>query len=410
METFTQIIKDALHKPNDLLTYELSLRMRQIYPDRTILETEDYEFDLKSFVEAGKCQVRLFDDAHPQLEAEWLSKERGAMLVPRNSFQEVLWDGHRFKMLAITYGTCDTRRYYLVSDDADAVRAFFARVCAFSSEVHGEILVYRSGYWLRDKVLLDQIANATLDGMVLAPQVLEALELDFAGFFEAREVYEKQGVAWKRGILMLGPPGNGKTHAIKAMVNRLGRPCLYVRTFKSPKGTVAGNVTRVFHRARQAAPCLLVLEDLDTLIDKDNLSFFLNEMDGFASNHGILTVATTNHPEKLDPAILDRPSRFDRKITFSLPDKGLRRRFLELANAKYEPDLRLSDAEVEKVAGRTKGFSFAYLKELGLSAMMAWMRDAKPGGMARVMLDQAESLRGQMKTKASTVAPEEDED
>lgn len=398
MQTLTKLIQGCLAMPDDALTYELSLRMRQIYPDKYILETDDGDFDLKAFVDAGRCQVRLLGDVHPQLEAEWRSKELGARLVPRNSFQEISWDGHRIKMLAVTYGSCDTLRSYLIADHAAVAKEFFARVCAFSSEIHGEILVYRNGYWQRDKALLEQIAHATLDGLVLPDSVLEALEMDVAGFFGAREIYGRQGVAWKRGVLLLGPPGNGKTHAIKAMINRLGKPCLYVRSFKSARGTIHGNIEHVFHRARQAAPCMLVMEDLDTLVDKANLSFFLNEMDGFASNEGILTMATTNHPKTLDPAILERPSRFDRKITFSLPGLEERRRFLAMANDRREVDLRVSDEDLMEISEKTGGFSFAYLKELSLSAMMAWMRECKPGGMSQAMLAQVDSLRSQMKS------------
>ena len=65
-----------------------------------------------------------------------------------------------------------------------------------------------------------------------------------------------------------------------------------------------GAITAVFQKARRHAPCVLIFEDLDSLVTKHKRSFFLNEMDGFAGNDGILALATTNHPEKLDPAIL----------------------------------------------------------------------------------------------------------
>jgi ATP-dependent 26S proteasome regulatory subunit len=143
-----------------------------------------------------------------------------------------------------------------------------------------------------------------------------------------------------------------------------------------------------------------VLEDLDTLVDEKSRSYFLNQMDGFSANRGILTVATTNHPEKLDPAILDRPSRFDRKITFSLPELPERRAFLALANERRPVEQRLSSAELDRVARRTEGFSFAYLKELSISAAMAWMRERRPGTMCHLMLAQVDALLSQMRTEA----------
>jgi transitional endoplasmic reticulum ATPase len=69
----------------------------------------------------------------------------------------------------------------------------------------------------------------------------------------------------------------------------------------------------VFDKARQLAPCVLVLEDLDSLINDNNRSFFLNQLDGLQSNDGLLIIGTTNHLNQLDPGLSSRPSRFDRK-------------------------------------------------------------------------------------------------
>lgn len=69
----------------------------------------------------------------------------------------------------------------------------------------------------------------------------------------------------------------------------------------------------VFGKAREMAPCVLILEDLDALINDRNRSYFLNQLDGFEANDGIIVIGTTNHFERLDPAISTRPSRFDRK-------------------------------------------------------------------------------------------------
>jgi AAA+ superfamily predicted ATPase len=152
----------------------------------------------------------------------------------------------------------------------------------------------------------------------------------------------------------------------------------------------------VFDRARRTAPCVLVLEDLDSLLTPQNRSYFLNEMDGFATNGGILTLATTNHPERLDPAILDRPSRFDRKYPFDLPELAERRAYLALWNAGLKSALQLAEEEMDAAAEQTEGFSFAYLKELFLASTMRWVVTAEPGAMGEVMLAQASVLREQM--------------
>jgi AAA+ superfamily predicted ATPase len=141
------------------------------------------------------------------------------------------------------------------------------------------------------------------------------------------------------------------------------------------------------------------MEDLDSLIDEENRAFFLNELDGFASNVGIVALATTNHPERLDPSIVDRPSRFDRKYHFELPALEERLAYIHLWNNGLQSNLRLSDAGIAAVAEQTEEFSFAYLKELFLSSIMQWINT--PGaadGMDAVMYEQIETLREQMAT------------
>ena len=124
---------------------------------------------------------------------------------------------------------------------------------------------------------------------------------------------------------------------------------------------------------------------------------------------GIVVLATTNHPEKLDPAILDRPSRFDRKYHFNLPKKTERTAYLELWNAGLEAELKLSAPGVAEVALATDAFSFAYMKELMLSSVMAWMDGSDYGSMNRVVLEQAALLRDQMAYMvAETLSIDED--
>ncbi|MEK6323525.1 MAG: ATP-binding protein [Acidobacteriota bacterium] len=152
----------------------------------------------------------------------------------------------------------------------------------------------------------------------------------------------------------------------------------------------------VFTRARKTTPSIVVLEDLDSLIDNENKAFFLNELDGFAENDGVVVLATTNHPEKLDAAILDRPSRFDRKYYFNLPAPPERLTYIASWNKSLEVDLRLSEHALPKLVEATGGFSFAYLKELFLSSMMQWVAERGTGRMDAVMLNRATVLREQM--------------
>jgi SpoVK/Ycf46/Vps4 family AAA+-type ATPase len=254
-----------------------------------------------------------------------------------------------------------------------------------------EILVYDGGYWYKDRELFEAIKNSNIDNLILPHALKQEIREDLARFFAARDTYERYGIPWKRGILLIGPPGNGKTHAVKALINETRKACLYVKSFKACWGTEHDSICRVFKQARRTTPCIVVLEDLDSLIDKSNRSFFLNELDGFAENTGVVILATTNHPDQIDSAIIDRPSRFDRKYFFELPSRAGRRIYFERWQGSVDPDLRLPPDSLSKAAAMTDGFSFAYLKELCLSAMMSWMSD-RTRPMEEVLFATAEIL------------------
>ena len=124
---------------------------------------------------------------------------------------------------------------------------------------------------------------------------------------------------------------------------------------------------------------------------------------------GIVALATTNHPERLDPSILDRPSRFDRKYPFNLPELPERLAYISMWNDSLNPALQLTTEGIARLGEITEGFSFAYLKELFLSSMMRWIADERqesmPETMQQVMETQVGVLREQM-VSASTVEAE----
>jgi SpoVK/Ycf46/Vps4 family AAA+-type ATPase len=160
-------------------------------------------------------------------------------------------------------------------------------------------------------------------------------------------------------------------------------------------------MSEVFNRARMSTPCVLVLEDLDSMINNDNRAFFLNELDGFHPNNGLVVLATTNHPEKLDSSILDRPSRFDRKYYFQLPADAERRSYIARWNCELQPEMRVTEKGTARVVSETHDFSFAYLKELFVTSMVQWISSGGSGSMDEVILAQTKLLRSQMKYEES---------
>ena len=130
----------------------------------------------------------------------------------------------------------------------------------------------------------------------------------------------------------------------------------------------------IFRKARQEAPCYLVFEDLDSLVTDNVRSFFLNEVDGIQSNDGILMVGSTNHLDRLDPGIAKRPSRFDRKFFFPDPNLDQRVQYCHFWQDKLEKegdeDVEFPDRLCVAIAKITDGFSFAYIQEAFVSALI----------------------------------------
>lgn len=120
------------------------------------------------------------------------------------------------------------------------------------------------------------------------------------------------------------------------------------------------------------APCILIFEDIDSLVNIAVRSYFLNEVDGLESNHGILMIASSNHLELLDPGIAKRPSRFDRKYLFDVPNQSERVQYCDYWRHKLRNNKKIDFPEElsEKIAELTDDFSFAYLKEAFVAALL----------------------------------------
>lgn len=312
--------------------------------------------------------------------------------------------------------------YFLHSEkEKTDIEDIVLQACAYAMELHQEILVLNNGVWSKDHALWKSVQKADWKDVILDEAMKHRVRSDVENFFNSRDVYKHLGVPWKRGIIFYGPPGNGKTISIKALMKSISYPSLYVKSFKTYMGDEYG-VAAAFYKARAFAPCLLILEDLDSLIGPMNRSFFLNELDGIAENDGILVLGTTNHLEMLDPGIVNRPSRFDRKYVFPLPNVEERKMYCNYWQAKLKGNdkIEFGDGLVERIAQWTPGFSFAYLKEAFVSTLLviaAMGRDGdggdgdggngdggdggdedgnKPGLFERVIKEQIDSLKREM--------------
>lgn len=430
-----QLISEMLLLPAAAIDYHLSQHLLQLFPDKAFIESEGY-FNVEGYAQAQHCMLTRKTYSYNQMNTYWQGPEPqrlhphhmglqmgGVIINGMNPFPaftapptqnaasetqdavnkawfEVQWQGNTLDVLLLNIqGEGFMKSHFWLLAETEAIaRSFLAAVCRWDAEIRGEVLVFDNGCWYKDEYLFQDIQNATFANLILRGSLKQEILDDLVQFFASRTLYEEHDVPWKRGILFVGPAGNGKTHTVKALINSLEQPCLYVKSFRAPhtQGADEFNIRQVFDRARRTAPCVLVLEDLDSLLTPQNRSFFLNELDGFASNIGIVTLATTNHPERLDPSILDRPSRFDRKYPFDLPELPERSAYMRMWNESLKPSLRLTEEGVVKISELTDGFSFAYLKELFLSSKMRWIAHPQQGTMEQVMSEQVGKLREQM--------------
>ncbi len=369
--------------------WRLSRAVTEANPGKFVLQGVRDPFDLTQYAhESGRCEIALDEAQHAQLVTHW-RRGHGLSTDPVNAVYDVKWQGHALRVVVAQWrsGFDIERLSLVVAEDEAIARKFADEVCAFCNEPRETILRFTGGCWSHDRELYRAIATSSFEDLVLAGELKESIIEDFTSFLAARAEYERYGVAYKRGVLLLGPPGNGKTHCLRALIRMLALPCLYVTSLKSKYSTEDASIDTVFSRAKDLTPCVLVFEDLDAMITDKNRSFFLNKLDGLSNTSGLITLATTNHPERLDPAILDRPSRFDGKFHFDLPSAPSASA-TSRCGTRVDGAMHNEPSVLEELVEDTGEFSFAYLKEL------SGLRDGSLDARSQAGRDARRSLTG----------------
>ena len=201
--------------------------------------------------------------------------------------------------------------------------------------------------------------------------------------------YQEIGASMPKGILLVGPPGTGKTMLAKAVAGEANVPFFsmsgseFVEMFV---GMGASKVRDLFKQAKEKAPCIVFIDEIDAIGQKrsggqyggndereQTLNQLLTEMDGFEGNYGVIILAATNRPESLDPA-LTRPGRFDRRVPVELPDLKGREAILQVHAKKIKV---AEDVDFNKIARMASGASGAELANIVNEAALRAVRDGR---------------------------------
>jgi cell division protease FtsH len=217
--------------------------------------------------------------------------------------------------------------------------------------------------------------NVTISSFAGSPEVFEEC-IEIVSYLKNGTLYKNAGAEIPKGILLEGPPGTGKTLIAKAIASEAEANFISISASEFVEvfvGLGASKIRNLFQQARENKPCIIFIDEIDAVgrqrgagVNMANdereqtLNQLLSEMDGFASNDGVLVMAATNRKDVLDAALL-RPGRFDRILTVDLPDKNSRRDILKVhsKNKQFADNINL-----ELISELTSGFSGAQLKNL----------------------------------------------
>ena len=229
--------------------------------------------------------------------------------------------------------------------------------------------------------------RVSADDVILPAETLAAIRRQVVGVAEHRERLLAAGQHLKRGLLLYGPPGVGKTHSVRFLIGQMTDA-----TIVELSGDSLRAISTACSVARTLQPAMIVVEDVDLIAEEREmygganplLFQLLNEMDGLAEDPEVVFLLTTNRPDMLEPALAARPGRVDPAVALELPDADARRRLFAL----YRGTLEVDEANLDAVIERTDGVTASFLKELLRRA--ALLAAAADGGGARLAVSAAQ--------------------
>lgn len=225
--------------------------------------------------------------------------------------------------------------------------------------------MYEPSYDTRVGYYLTKVKFSEQNIIRLPNPVSESVIKDIHNFWALEDIFLKYKFPYKRGILLYGPPGGGKSSTISLVCKEVIEAGGYVLKFNSA-GAFLSNL-KLLKKIQPSCKVVVLMEDLDEILYNESISVILNLLDGVeGSINNVVWLATTNRPEKLDANIKNRPSRFDRRFEFKPPTEDVRLAYL----TSLFKDEDAKGYDLNMWAKSTDGLSFAHIKELFISVVM----------------------------------------
>ena len=238
------------------------------------------------------------------------------------------------------------------------------------------------------KIYVQSTHGIRFDDVAGEDEAKESLA-EIVDYLHNPDKYTDAGASMPKGILLVGPPGTGKTMLAKAVAGESNVPFFSISGSEFVEmfvGMGASKVRDLFSQAKEKAPCIVFIDEIDAIGQKrsggamggndereQTLNQLLTEMDGFESNNGVIILAATNRPESLDPA-LTRPGRFDRRVPVELPDLAGREAILKVHARKIKP---AEDVDFHTIARMASGASGAELANIINEAALRAVRNGR---------------------------------
>lgn len=339
-------------------------------------------FIIKAFLNKdikGEIKVEHYDDA------DEVSPIYETLRTSRTKYEVFLTIGFRFihyKGKPIVqefyfYGPSRTLKVHFNKNDIDITQDFLTDIRTYMKEnniFRGEKLQFSYGGYLE----FLEYPKMNWDDVVLSSKIKEEFNLNLLTLLKNQNLCKKFGVPWRRGLLLGGLAGTGKTQVCRILCNELKDTTIIWATPKAVQDE--DDIAMLFNVARYFSPSLLIIEDIDFIgTSRDfgqdpSLGELLTQLDGNDPNHGIFVIATTNRPEMLDSALANRPSRFDILIEFKLPDLQARKELIKLFSKNM---ITLNEKELDDLGNFMKDLTGAQIKETFIYAQLKVMESEK---------------------------------